>query len=216
MLKTNVDRLMELLGKHKEIAVKDAAMQLRTSIKQIEKLSKFLEEEGVVEVDYKFAKAYLKLLKELKPKDFSINQTKPSAEIKDRVIMKKVEKEHEKHSLLMSALDRLISMILLENLSKNDLKQILAEYFEIAEEIKKIKADNELINKGCRFTELYSYKKFTMQSKDYKSRPSDKNRQRIFKEFHDFSSNIESLEEQYGYKADDNLINDVRRLINQI
>jgi len=169
-----------------------------------------------VEVDYKFAKSYLKLLKELKPKDFSAKQIKPSAEIKDRVIMKKVEKEHKQHSLLMSALDRLISMVLLENVDEKDLKQILAEYFEIAGKIKKIKADNELINKGCRFTELYSYKKFTMQFNNHKSRPNDKNRQGVFKEFHDFSTNIESLEEQYGYKADDNLINDVRRLINQI
>jgi len=58
-LTTGVDALVELVNERKSVSFADAAKALRVSIDTIEAWSSFLEEEGVLKVQYSFTKPFL-------------------------------------------------------------------------------------------------------------------------------------------------------------
>lgn len=59
VIKTDIDRLMELIELKKEISIDDAAKQLGVSSKTVESLGDVLEGEGIVHIKYKFTTPYL-------------------------------------------------------------------------------------------------------------------------------------------------------------
>ncbi len=58
-VKTDVDRLISLVAERKEISVEEAAKSLDIPVDTIESLSSLMEEEGMVELKYKFTTPYL-------------------------------------------------------------------------------------------------------------------------------------------------------------
>jgi len=58
-VKTDVDRLVSLVEKKKEISVQEAAKALKMPHETVESLSSLMEEEGMVAVKYKFTTPYL-------------------------------------------------------------------------------------------------------------------------------------------------------------
>src|SRR3989344_6403735 len=56
---TDVDKLISLVERKKEISMDDAAKELGVSSKTMESLGDLLEEEGIVHVKYKFTTPYL-------------------------------------------------------------------------------------------------------------------------------------------------------------
>ncbi len=59
LLETGVDKLVSLVRKNKRISVADAAKQLGVSTVVVEEWADFLEEEGIISVEYKFTTPYL-------------------------------------------------------------------------------------------------------------------------------------------------------------
>lgn len=59
---TDVDRLIELLKKRREISVKDASEELGVPLETVEAWVSFLEEEGLVSLNYKFTTPFVSYL----------------------------------------------------------------------------------------------------------------------------------------------------------
>jgi len=59
VLETGVDKLVELIKKEKKISIKNAAVKLGVSTALIEEWANFLEEEGLLDIDYKVTTPYL-------------------------------------------------------------------------------------------------------------------------------------------------------------
>lgn len=59
---TDVDRLVELLKKKREISVKEASEELGVSLEIVESWVSFLEEEGLVSLNYKFTTPFISYL----------------------------------------------------------------------------------------------------------------------------------------------------------
>ncbi len=59
VIETGVDKLVKLIGEKKKIALDVAAKSLGVSNIVIEEWADFLEEEGIISIDYKFAKTFL-------------------------------------------------------------------------------------------------------------------------------------------------------------
>lgn len=216
MLKTDVDRLLEILEGHKEISVKDAAIQLNTDIKQIEKLSEFLEEEGILVIDYKLAKAYLKLSEEPKEKAKIEKEKEPSVVIENRIIWKKVIEEKQLQNKLISILDKLVSIIPSKVVDERVLDLILKMYLKLIEKAKKIKMDKDFMDKCGRFNELFYFKKFLISMERYKIKRSEINRLDALRDYDNFNKTIKILDEKYNFKPDNNIINKIEQIKNEI
>ena len=63
MLKTNVDKILDVLSKNNTISANDIASQIGISSDAVMAAAKNLEEEGTIRIDHKFMKPYLVLLK---------------------------------------------------------------------------------------------------------------------------------------------------------
>ncbi|MFO8016701.1 MAG: hypothetical protein R6U32_06355 [Candidatus Woesearchaeota archaeon] len=59
VIRTDVDKLIDLVKEKKEISVDDAAKELGISSKVVESLGDVLEEEGLLHMKYKFTTPYL-------------------------------------------------------------------------------------------------------------------------------------------------------------
>ena len=55
LLKTGVDRLVSLIQEKKRISVPEAAKELGVSQIVVEEWADFLEEDGIISIEYKFA-----------------------------------------------------------------------------------------------------------------------------------------------------------------
>ena len=209
-----LDWLLEILEKHKEISIKDAAMQLNMGIKQIERLSEFLEEEGILAIDYKFAKPYLKLLEKPKKKVDVEKEKKPSVVIEKHIIR---QKDSEKvQDELISILDKLISIIPSKVVNERILDLILKSYLEVTEKTKKIKMDKSFMDKCYRFNELFYFKEFLISMEKYRTKRDETSRLNVLKKYDDFNKTIKTLKEQYNFKPDNNLINKVEQIKKEI
>ena len=59
IIQTGVDKLVALIRDIDRISMKDAAKKLGVSQQSLEEWANFLEEEGVIDIEYKFSKAFL-------------------------------------------------------------------------------------------------------------------------------------------------------------
>jgi DNA-binding transcriptional regulator YhcF (GntR family) len=64
MIVTNADRMLELLKRADSVSIEDMAKQLNAKPEQIEKLAKYMEEESLIAITFKFTKAFLSLPKQ--------------------------------------------------------------------------------------------------------------------------------------------------------
>ena len=58
-IETGVDKLVHLIEHKKRITVEDAAKSVGVSAIVIEEWADFLEEQGIISIEYKFAKTFL-------------------------------------------------------------------------------------------------------------------------------------------------------------
>ena len=79
LIETGVDKLMNLIRREKRISVSQASKELGVSPVVIEEWADFLEEEGIIHVDYKLATQYL-VMHELTPEE----EQKRAVEFKGR------------------------------------------------------------------------------------------------------------------------------------
>lgn len=83
MLKTNVDSILEMLSLDNPVALKYISKKLNIPEEITEKIARYLEEEEILKLEYKFAKPYAILLKsvnEIRPKQADIGMTKDDIE----------------------------------------------------------------------------------------------------------------------------------------
>jgi exonuclease SbcC len=59
VIETGVDKLVKLVSQYKKISVKQAAKELGVSVSSVEEWSDFLEDEGIINLQSKFATVYL-------------------------------------------------------------------------------------------------------------------------------------------------------------
>lgn len=97
MIETGVDKLVNLVKKAGRISVADAAEKLGISEDIVEEWADFLDEEGIISIDYKFATAYLQEKKlsnkETKEKENEFKKRKDIFVRKADIIIKSLDKE---------------------------------------------------------------------------------------------------------------------------
>jgi len=59
MIETGVDKLVNIVNTRGKIAAQDAAKELGVSTTIVLEWADFLEEEGIISIDYKFTKPFL-------------------------------------------------------------------------------------------------------------------------------------------------------------
>ncbi len=85
-IETGVDRLVKLVKEKEKMSVPDAAKQLGVSVSTIEEWVDFLEEEGIISLEYKFATPYIVIRK--LSKDEIVTKAKDFQKKKDLFIRK--------------------------------------------------------------------------------------------------------------------------------
>jgi len=115
LLKTGVDRLVSLIQEKKRISVPEAAKELGVSQVVVEEWADFLEEEGIISIDYKFATSWL-IEKKLKKEE----------------ITKKVKEFHGKKDVIIRKSESLLSFL---DKRGGDIKRIREEFRKIREDI---------------------------------------------------------------------------------
>ena len=141
VIETGVDKLVSLVKGRGRIALQDAAKELGVSITVVQEWVDFLEEEGIISVEYKMTKPFLverKLTKkevEAKAKEFT--SKKDVFVRKAEVSLSFLEKQSEDLKKVKSEFDRLKSELGMElDTVREDLKE-LERYQQLKEELQK-------------------------------------------------------------------------------
>ena len=141
VIETGVDKLVNLVKERGRIALVDVAKELGVSTTVIQEWVDFLEEEGIISVEYKLTKPYLverKLTKkevEAKAKDFS--SKKEVFVRKAEVSLNFLEKQAEELKKVKADFDRLKQELGMElDTVREDLKE-LEKYQQLKDELKK-------------------------------------------------------------------------------
>ena len=138
LLKTGVDRLVSLIQEKKRISVLQAAKELGVSPVVVEEWADFLEEEGIISIDYKFATPWL-IEKKLKKGD----------------IEKKVKEFHGKKDVIIRKSESLLGFLdkegegiaKIRNEFKKMREEIHSETGNVQKELKELERYEELKNK---------------------------------------------------------------------
>lgn len=141
VIETGVDKLVDLVKQRGRIALVDAAKELGVSATVIQEWVDFLEEEGIISVEYKLTKPYLverKLTKkevEAKAKEFT--SKKDVFVRKAEVSLSFLEKQEEELKKVKSEFDKLKNELGLElDTVKEELSE-LEKYRQLKEEAQK-------------------------------------------------------------------------------
>ncbi|MBI2647139.1 hypothetical protein HYW99_01565 [Candidatus Woesearchaeota archaeon] len=141
IIETGVDKLVNLIKERGKIALADAAKELGVSETVVQEWSDFLEEEGIISIEYKLTKPYLverKLTKkevEKKAKEFT--SKKDVFVRKAEVSLNFLEKQAEELKKVKGEFDKLKNELGLElDTTRNELKE-LEQYQQMREQLKK-------------------------------------------------------------------------------
>ena len=142
VIETGVDRLVNIVKERGRIALQDAAKELGVSTTVIQEWVDFLEEEGIISVEYKLTKPYLverKLTKkevETKAKEFS---SKKDVFIrKAEVSLSFLEKQAEDLKKVKAEFDKIKSELGMElDTVRDDLKE-LERYQQLKAELQRV------------------------------------------------------------------------------
>jgi len=147
IIETGVDKLVTLVKERGRIAMTDAAKELGVSTTVIQEWVDFLEEEGIISVEYKLTKAYLverKLTrKEVDAKAKEFISKKDVFVRKAEVSLSFLEKQAEDLKKVKSEFDKLKSELGLElDTVREDLKE-LEKYQQLRSELQKQVSDQK-------------------------------------------------------------------------
>ncbi len=125
LIETGVDKLVTLIRKNKKLSVAEAAKQLGVSTVVVEEWADFLEEEGIISIEYKFTTPYL--VERLLTKDELVKKEKEFGGKKEAFV--------RKAEVALALLDR-----------ESETFQKIREQFDglkkdLGTEIKKVKGD---------------------------------------------------------------------------
>ncbi|MBL7055029.1 hypothetical protein ISS05_04695 [Candidatus Woesearchaeota archaeon] len=151
IIETGVDKLVRLVKERARISMEDAAKQLGLSLTIIEEWADFLEEEGIISIEYKFTKPFLverKLTKiqiDKKAKEFTSERELFVRKAEGTLHF--LEREAEKLKTVKSEFDKLKKDLGIETESvKNEIAQ-LEKYREIKAnldaQIQKLRSESE-------------------------------------------------------------------------
>ena len=141
VIETGVDKLVKLVKERGRIASQDAAKELGVSMTVIQEWVDFLEEEGIISVEYKFTKPFLverKLTrKEVEAKAKEFTSKKDVFVRKAEVSLSFLEKHAEDLKKVKNEFDRLKRELGMElDTVREDLKE-LERYQQLKEELQK-------------------------------------------------------------------------------
>ena len=141
VIETGVDKLVNLVRERGRIALQDAAKELGVSMTVIQEWVDFLEEEGIISLEYKLTKPFLverKLTrKEVEAKAKEFTSKKDVFVRKAEVSLSFLEKQSEDLKKVKKEFDRLKSELGIElDTVRDDLKE-LERYQHLKEELQK-------------------------------------------------------------------------------
>src|SRR3989338_6657261 len=129
VIETGVDRLVNLVDEKGRVSSADAAKELGVSTTVVMEWAEFLEEEGVIKIEYRFTKPFL-IAKKLAKKDVQ-EKAKEFSGKKDVFVRKAevslsfLEKESEKLKSLKDEFDRIKKELGIDiNSVKNELEEL--------------------------------------------------------------------------------------------
>ncbi len=142
LLETNVDKLVKLVNEKKKISLQEAAKKLGVSSSLVEEWADFLEEEGLIRIEYRFATPFLIARelseKEIVKKEQELKSNKKLLLGKAESIVNTLDNKHQEILKLKSDFERLKAF-----LGKN-LDEVQKELREI-EEYNNLKREAEKI-----------------------------------------------------------------------
>jgi len=159
-IETEVDKLLELLKERKKVSIPEASRKLGLDKKTIEEWADFLEEEGVIRIEYTLTTPVLVLKEineeEVKKKEKEINLKKSILIEKAENLAKNVEKNEKYFEELKKELDQIKKYL------GKDADKIQKELKEIEEYNNLKKKSEEVINNQKR-----EYEKKIAELQDY-------------------------------------------------
>ncbi|MBI2652981.1 hypothetical protein HYX00_05945 [Candidatus Woesearchaeota archaeon] len=194
VIETGVDKLVNIIKERGRIALADAAKELGVSTTVVQEWVDFLEDEGIISVEYKLTKPYLvdrKLTKkevETKAKEF---ESKKDVFVrKAEVSLSFIEKQAEELKKVKNEFDKLKQELGLElDTVRGDLKE-LERYQQLKEELKK-QVEEQKNEAKLKIEELT--KQVLREQKKYQELIADIKREK--KELTKEKSEAESIEE---------------------
>ena len=169
-IETGVDKLVDLINRKKKISTNEAANELGVSIPVIQEWADFLEDEGLITVDYKLSRTYLcerKLSKKEVEKKAKVYSSKKDAFTrKVETALKSLQRESEGFEKIKIEFKKLRDTI------GRDIDQVREELQELKhyEDLKK-NIDKDIIQQRLDFQEMINqvHRKIADQRKKYES-----------------------------------------------
>lgn len=152
-IETGVDKLLDLINRKKRVNLNEAANELGVSVPVIQEWTDFLEDEGLITVEYKFSKTYLcerKLSKgEVVKKAKEYSSKKDAFTRKVETALKSLEREAEGFEKIKEEFSKLREVI------GRDVDQVREELQELShyEDLKK-NIDKDIIQQRLDYQEM--------------------------------------------------------------
>lgn len=152
-IETGVDKLLDLINRKQRVTINDAANELGVSVPVVQEWTDFLEDEGLISVEYKFSKTYLcerKLSKgEVVKKAKEYSSKKDAFTRKVETALKSLEREAEGFEKIKEEFSKLREVI------GRDVDQVREELQELRhyEDLKK-NIDKDIIQQRLDYQEM--------------------------------------------------------------
>lgn len=152
-IETGVDKLVDLINRKKKISTTEAANELGVSVPVIQEWADFLEDEGLITVEYKFSKTYLcerKLTKKEVVKKAKVYSSKKDAFTrKVETALKSLQRESEGFEKIKLEFNKLKDTI------GRDIDQVREELQELKhyEDLKK-NIDKDILQQRLEYQEM--------------------------------------------------------------
>lgn len=169
-IETGVDKLVELINRKQKISTNEAANELGVSIPVVQEWADFLEDQGLITVEYKLSRTYLcerKLTKKEVEKKAKVYASKKDAFIrKVETALKSLQKESEGFEKIKVGFKKLKDVI------GSDIDQVRVELQELRhyEDLKK-NIDKDIIQQRLDYQEMLNniHRQIAEQKKKYES-----------------------------------------------
>nr|MCK4930499.1 hypothetical protein [Nanoarchaeota archaeon] len=169
-IETGVDKLVTLINRKKKISTNEAANELGVSIPVVQEWADFLEDQGLITVEYKLSRTYLcerKLTKKEIEKKAKVYASKKDAFTrKVETALKSLQKESEGFEKIKTEFKKLRDTI------GSDIDQVRVELQELRhyEDLKK-NIDKDIIQQRLDYQEMLNniHRQITEQKKKYES-----------------------------------------------
>jgi len=223
-IETGVDKLVGLVNRRKRISVPEAAKELGVAVPVLEEWADFLEEEGIISLQYKLAKTFLverRLSKEEveeKAKQFEgkkesfVRRVETAASSIDREAegLTNLKQEFEKIKKdLGGEIDGVQSQLKelekFEDLKKNIDKEMISQQQEFKDKIREM--DSQISREEKRYEEILAEvdaEKAKLSEEHGEAETLEKEEERITKRLQDFMGMVDAIKQKI--KLEDELI----------